>query len=286
MDHWAPDELMADVLRAAKKKAHLPVLDLLLRGALAGGLLACATSFALIAVSQGMSATAGALLFPVGFVMLILLGFELVTGNFATLAAAWLDRRISLHRVLRNWLWVYLGNLLGGVAYAALFYAVVTNMGTNKGGPLGEQIRLLAQNKTIGYSALGAAGWTLAFIKGALCNWLVTTGSVLAFVSRSTVGKILAMWMPITTFFALGFEHSVVNMFVIPVGMMLGATVSARQWWIWNQIPVTIGNLLSGVLLTGAALWYTHARRRPERIELETEVLVGSTSEFEETPGH
>jgi formate/nitrite transporter FocA (FNT family) len=113
-----------------------------------------------------------------------------------------------------------------------------------------------------------------------LCNWMVTIGTVLAFVSRSTAGKIFAMWLPITTFFALGFEHSVVNMFVIPAGMMLGAPVSTAQWWFWNQIPVTIGNILSGAVLTGAALWYTHSRRRQEKIELETEVLVAEASEF------
>ena len=87
---------------------------------------------------------------------------------------------------------------------------------------------------------------------------MVTLGAVLALASRSTVGKIVAMWLPILTFFAQGYEHSIVNMFVIPAGKFLGAPVSLYQWWVWNQIPVTLGNIVSGVLLTGLALYVTY----------------------------
>ena len=83
----------------------------------------------------------------------------------------------------------------------------------------------------------------------------------MAFTSRSTIGKIVAMWLPITIFFAHGYEHSIVNMFLIPTGMLLGAPVSVKQWWWWNQIPVTLGNILAGALLTGIALWYTYGRK-------------------------
>jgi len=96
---------------------------------------------------------------------------------------------------------------------------------------------------------------------------MVTVGAVLAMVSRSTVGKILAMWLPIMTFFALGFEHSIVNMFVIPVAMLFGAPISIRQWWFWNQLPVTVGNIVSGALLTGLALYLTHSPKRILSIE-------------------
>jgi formate transporter len=86
----------------------------------------------------------------------------------------------------------------------------------------------------------------------------VTIGAMLAMVSRSTVGKIAAMWLPIMTFFALGFEHSVVNMYVIPSGMMLGAPISLGQALLWNLLPVTLGNFLAGALLTGMALYATY----------------------------
>src|SRR5260370_1303053 len=97
--------------------------------------------------------------------------------------------------------------------------------------------------------------------QGLLCNWMVTRGAMLALTSRSTLGKIAAMWLPIMIFFALGYEHSVVNMFLVPAGMLLGAPVSLRQWWLWNQIPVTLGNLLSGALCTGAAMYLMYAAK-------------------------
>lgn len=264
MDNVLPADAISDALRAAEKKAGLSVRDLLIRGALAGVFLGYATSLVFVALAQGLPALVGAIVFPVGFVMLVLLGLELVTGNFALLPAALLDRRISSRAMLRNWTWVYIGNLAGSMFYALLFYAAITSFGTNNGGALGDQLRLVAQKKTLAYAAIGASGWGTAFLKGILCNWMVTVGTVLAFASRSTAGKVLAMWLPITTFFAHGYEHSVVNMFVIPAGMLLGAKVSTGQWWMWNQLPVTLGNIVGGALFTGMALWYTYARK-PER---------------------
>lgn len=266
MDFVAPHEAIADALRAAEKKCSLPVRDLLIRGILAGAFLGYATSLVFVALSQGVPGIVGAIIFPVGFVMLVLLGLELATGNFALLPAALADRRIGLGAMLRNWAWVYAGNLLGSVLYALLFYLAITNWGTNNGGALGDQLRQIAQKKTLVYAALGGAGWGTALLKGILCNWMVTVGTTLAFVSRSTAGKIFAMWLPITTFFAHGYEHSIVNMFAIPAGMLLGAPVSAAQWWLWNQIPVTLGNIIGGAVFTGVALWYTHGRRQEQTL--------------------
>ncbi len=257
MDYVNPVELVQEALRVAKKKAALSTCDLLLRGFLAGAFLAYATSLVMIVLSQGLPPIVGALLFPGGFVMLVLLGLELATGNFALLPAALAAGEVSLGKLLRNWGWVYLGNVLGSVFYAALFYLAVTNCGASAGGPLGDLLKQTAQRKTLAYMALGGSGWTTALVKGILCNWMVTIGAVLAMVSRSTVGKVVAMWLPIMTFFAHGYEHSIVNMFVIPAGMLFGAPVSVRQWWLWNQIPVTLGNIVSGALLTGLALYVT-----------------------------
>lgn len=264
MDYVPPAQIVSDAISAAEKKAQLPVRDLLIRGALAGGLLGYATSFVFVALSQGLPGLVGAIIFPVGFVILVLLGLELATGNFALLPAALMDRRIGFGALMRNWTWVYIGNLLGSVAYALLFYVAITNFGTGNGGPLGDQLRAIAAKKTLAYLALGPAGWGTAFVKGILCNWMVTLGAVLAFSSRSTLGKVVAMWLPITTFFAHGYEHSVVNMFAIPAGIMLGAKVSFGQWWLWNQIPVTLGNIVGGASLTGIALWLTYAAKTPE----------------------
>ena len=257
MDYVTPNEVMEEMLRAGKRKAQLAAGDMLLRGALAGAFLGFATSLVFVVQTQGVPPIVGAILFPVGFVILVLLGLELATGNFAILPPAVAAGEITLGRLLRNWFWVYTGNLLGSTAYALLFYLAITNCGMNNGGPLGDLLRAAAQKKTLGYLAAGGAGWSTALIKAVLCNWMVTVGALLAMVSRSTTGKIAAMWLPILTFFAQGFEHSIVNMFVIPAGMLLHAPVSFGNWWLWNQIPVTIGNIISGSLFTGLALYST-----------------------------
>lgn len=121
----------------------------------------------------------------------------------------------------------------------------------------------VAEAKTVGYAQLGAWGMTQASLKAVLCNWMVTLGVVMALTSASVVGKTVAMWLPILTFFAQGFEHSVVNMFLNPAGIIFGAKVSLADWWLWNQIPVTFGNLVGGLVFTGLALYATHHRKRP-----------------------
>ena len=97
-----------------------------------------------------------------------------------------------------------------------------------------------------------------AFVKAILCNWMVCLGVVMAMCSASTIGKIAAAWLPVVIFFGQGFEHAVVNMFVIPTGMLLGAKVSLFDWWVWNQIPVTLGNLCGGLPFTGLFLYWTY----------------------------
>jgi formate/nitrite transporter len=258
MDYVPPKEIVLEAVRTAKAKSALSIRDMLIRGALAGAFLGYATSLAMVVTSQGLPPIAGAILFPAGFVMLALLGTELATGNFALLTAGLLAGEVPFRKLVRNWTWVYLGNLIGSVLYAGLFYLAVTNCGKTPGGALGDLAVQAAQKKTLAYMALGAAGWSSALVKAILCNWMVTIGAVLAMASRSTIGKVLAMWLPIMTFFALGYEHSIVNMFLIPAGMLFGAPVSAGKWLLWNQLPVTLGNILSGALCTGLAFYVTY----------------------------
>ncbi len=270
-DYVSPKELLQESVQLAKKKSELSVSDMLIRGLLSGAFLGYATSLAMLVTSQGLPPIVGAILFPVGFVMLALLGLELVTGNFAFLPVGALAGTVSLGRLLRNWCWVYLGNLIGSLLYAGLFYLAITNWRTGNGGAVAELLKQAAQKKTLGYAALGASGWALALVKGILCNWMVTIGAMMALVSRSVVGKIAAMWLPILTFFGLGFEHSVVNMYVLPSGMLLGAPISMAQALIWNLLPVTLGNLVAGTLFTGMALYATYATEsvpaaRPEEL--------------------
>ncbi len=263
MDNLTPAEVFTESLQLARNKAQLPVGTMLIRGALAGAFLGYATSLAILIGTQGLPPIVGAILFPVGFVMLVLLGFELATGNFALLPIAVLDGEVTWSSMVRNWVWVYLGNLIGCLLYAGLFYLAITNLRSSDGGTLAAAVRQIGEKKTLAYMAAGGRGWTAALIKGILCNWMVTVGTVLALVSRSTIGKIAAMWLPILTFFALGYEHSIVNMYVIPAAMLSGAHVSVRQWWLWNQIPVTLGNVIGGAIFTGLALYLAHGTRKP-----------------------
>jgi formate/nitrite transporter len=287
-DYVNPKELLQEAVQLAKRKSDLPARDLLIRGILAGAFLGYATSLAVVVTSQGLPPIVGAILFPVGFVMLALLGLELVTGNFALLPAGVMAGTVGVAKLLRNWGWVYVGNLIGSVLYAALFYLAITNWRTGNGGAIADLLKLAAQKKTLAYVTLGPSGWATALVKGVLCNWMVTIGAVLALVSRSTVGKIAAMWLPIMTFFALGFEHSVVNMFLIPSGMMLGAPISVGQWVFWNLLPVTIGNLIAGTLLTGLALHATYptaAASAASQVQVSTATQDGHQAAFADAAG-
>jgi formate transporter len=259
MPYVKPDAVLEQMVQVGAQKSRLPVQDLLVRGFLSGALLGFATTLAFTASSQTRVGLVGALVFPVGFVMIVLLGLELVTGNFALVPLAVREGRTSLAALLANWGWVFLGNLVGSAFYALLFTATLA-----PDSDMARQIASVADAKTLGYARLGGHGLAIALAKGILCNWMVTLGVVMALTSQSTIGKIAAMWLPIMTFFAQGFEHSVVNMFVIPAGMLLGARVGPGEWWLWNQLPVTLGNVVGGMIFTGLALHITH-RKTPAR---------------------
>ncbi|MEK3699998.1 formate/nitrite transporter family protein [Paenibacillus sp. FSL R10-2199] len=274
MDYVKPSEVLTSMIEAGKTKAELGIMQLIVRGSLGGAILACATTLAFTATAQTKIPMVGALLFPVGFVMIILLGLELVTGSFALVPLAVLEKRTTIKRMLGNFFWVIIGHLIGCAVYAALYGLTITKMGTDMSNPLIQTLISTSEAKTTAYKSMGAEGMTLVFIKAMLCNWMVTLGAVMAMTSKSTSGKIFAMWLPILTFFGQGFEHTVVNFFVIPAGMMLGANVSFADWWIWNGIPVLIGNFAGGLLFTGILLYLSQKSFKP-----------GASSEAGLTPG-
>ena len=255
MAYVRPDAVLEGMIQAGVNKAKLGFKDLLIRGILSGALLGFATTLAFTATAQTGLGIVGALIFPVGFVMIVLLGLELVTGNFAVVPLGVMDGKTKMANLLFNWTWVFAGNLIGGILYAVLFAKTLS-----PAAPLTRMIIGVTEAKTLGYAKLGYDGLMIVFVKAILCNWMVTMGVVMSLTSQSTSGKIFAMWLPILTFFGQGFEHSVVNMFVIPAGMILGAQVTFADWWLWNQIPVTLGNILGGFVFTGFALYLTHKK--------------------------
>lgn len=256
MDYVKPDQLVSNISAAGKKKTELTSFKILLKGILSGAFLGYATTLAYTAATQTGLDIIGALVFPTGFVMVLLLNLELVTSSFAMIPLAFMRREANILPMFRNFALGFSGNLLGSLFYGVLFYIYVTKFGhlDVSSSALAQKIIAVAEGKTLDYKALGGDGYVVMFAKALLCNWMVTMGAVMAFTSQSTVGKIAAIWIPIFIFFAHGFEHAVVNMFVIPTGMMLGADISFGDWWTWNQIPVTIGNLLAGILFTALPL--------------------------------
>ncbi|HEY0793411.1 MAG TPA: formate/nitrite transporter family protein [Chthoniobacterales bacterium] len=265
MDNIKPVDAIETMVVAGATKGVLPAKDLLIRSALAGAILAFATSLAVVGTVQTGVPLVGALIFPVGFAMIILLGLELGTGSFALVPVAALDGKFGLRTVLGNLGWVLLGNLLGSLLYAVLLWASLTDCGHGQDTTgVAAKLIAIAQGKTLAYAKFGAAGWLTAFIKGIICNWMVCLGVALPMTTTSTSGKVLAAWLPIFAFFAQGFEHSIVNMFVIPAAMLFGANISIADWFVWNQIPVTLGNLIGGMVFTGLALYYTY-RKAPGR---------------------
>ncbi len=260
MDYVSPSKLMDEVTSLSVKKATLSPTRMVLAAFLSGVLLAYATALA-FKVSDGLPAGLSALVagatFPVGFAMIVLLGMELVTGNFAVLTVGVVRGKVAPRDLWRSWGWVTLGNLLGSLFIAFLLAVVLTEAFVQDAGPLGARLIAVAESKTLAYEHAGVNGWGTAFVKGLLCNWMVALGTVLGLSSTSTLGKIAAVWLPVATFFALALEHSVVNMFVMPAAMLLGANISVGQWLFWNQLPVTLGNVVGGAVLTGLLLHFT-----------------------------
>jgi formate transporter len=255
MDYVRPAEVAKSMVEAGQTKLALPASTLLVRGILSGAILGAATSLAFNGAFSTGQPLVGAIIFPVGLIIIVLLGLELVTGSFALVPLPYVRGEARGGAVIANCSWVFLGNLIGSIAYGVLIAVALTDMGAIEPAGVAARIIAAAEAKTTGYAAYGFAGLLTVFVKAMLCNWMVCLAVVLAMSTTSTIGKIATAWMPVFIFFAQGFEHSVVNMFVIPTGMMLGAKVTIADWWLWNQIPVTLGNLVGGFCFTGFALY-------------------------------
>ena len=159
--------------------------------------------------------------------MLYLFGFDLLTGVFVLCPLALIDKRpgVTLAGVLRNWGLVFIGNFAGAFTVAVMMAIVFTFGFTSPPDKVGQVIGTIGEGRTVGYAAHGAGGMLTLFIRGMLCNWMVSAGVVGAMISTTVSGKVIAMWMPIMLFFFMTFEHSIVNMFLFPSGLLLGGKV-------------------------------------------------------------
>jgi len=267
MSYLVPSEFVTKMVDAGESKIFMSTRDTLIRAYMAGAILALAAVFAITVAVQTGSPLVGAMLFPVGFSMLYLMGFDLLTGVFVLTPLALIDKRpgVTIGGVLRNWGLVFVGNLAGALTVAFLMAIVFTYGFSVEPNEVGKKIAGIGVSRTLGYEKYGAAGMLTLFIRGMLCNWMVSMGVVGAMISTSVTGKVIAMWMPIMLFFAMVFEHSVVNMFLFPSALMMGGAFSIMDYIIWNEIPTVLGNLVGGLAFTGLTLYTTHVKTAPKR---------------------
>jgi len=271
MSYLVPSEFVTKMVDAGESKVFMSTRDTVIRAYMAGAILALAAAFAVTVTVQTGYPIIGAILFPVGFSMLYLLGFDLLTGVFVLAPLALIDKRpgVTAGGVLRNWGLVFVGNFAGAFTVAVMMAIVVTFGFSTPPDKVGTTLAGIGVARTLGYEAHGAAGMLTLFIRGILCNWMVSTGVVGAMISTSVSGKVIAMWMPIMLFFAMTFEHSVVNMFLFPSGLLMGGHYTFVDYMLWNEIPTCLGNLIGGLTFTGLTLYTTHIRTAPKR-DLDT----------------
>ena len=292
MDYVLPNELVDGMIAAGGKKATVSVKNLLLRGFYSGAILGLAVILALTVGIQSKMPFLGSVLFPFGFVSIVLFGMELVTGNFALLPMATWAGKSTWGATFRNWGWVWIGNFIGTLVVAIIMAISLTSGGTIDPAADGGMWQKVAQkiislnilNVEKKYEALGSLGFFLAFLRGLVANWLVCLGVTLALVSKSVPGKLLACWLPITAFQTMGMEHIVVNQFLHAAGPILGSGVPYTKVIFWNFLPVTLGNIVGGMVFIGMLFYSTHRtkldnvlpREKDEKLERELAAELGA----------
>ena len=276
MAYLAPSEFVPKLIEAGESKIMMSTKDTLISAFMAGAILALAAAFAVTINVQTGQPLAGAVLFPVGFCLLYLLGYDLLTGVFVLAPlAVWAKRPgCTWGGVLRNWGLVFVGNFAGALTTAVMMAIYWTFGFAAEVDPVGQAMAITGEKRTLGYAAYGAAGWLTIFVRAVMCNWMVSTGVVGASMSSTVSGKVIAMWMPIMLFFYMVFEHSIVNMFLFPTGLMLGAKFTIADYLLWNELPVVLGNLVGGLTFTGLMLYSTHYRTSPKRNAAELKIAA------------
>lgn len=256
IDAYTPAKMAELVEGIGVKKAALPTVPTLMLGLLAGAFIAFgAMFFTLVMTNQymglGSARLLGGIAFSLGLILVVVGGAELFTGN-NLIVMAWADRKVTTLQLLRNWGLVYISNLSGAVGAAALMYWSGTlSFGD---GAVAETALEIAIAK-INIDPLQA------FIRGILCNVLVCLAVWLCFAAHHVAGKILAIVFPISAFVALGFEHSVANMYFIPLGMLISGGDITVMDFLNNLVPVTLGNIVGGGVFVALVYWAIYLRK-------------------------
>lgn len=247
-------QLVSDV---GVRKAKLPFLQLWMLGMLAGAFIAFGAMFFTLVMTGndlgfGVARWIGGIAFSLGLILVIVGGAELFTGN-NLIVMAWADSNITTRQLLRNWGYVYAANLVGALGSVVLvWYSGTLDLG---GGAVGRTAAAIASAKL-------ELSFVEAFVRGILCNTLVCLAVWLCASSRNVSGKILSILFPISAFVALGFEHSVANMYLIPIGMLAGGGGMDLLAFASNLFPVTLGNIVGGSVFVAIIYWIIYLRGR------------------------
>jgi formate transporter len=238
----SPKELSGAISALGMKKANTRFWQLTLLGILAGLYVSFGSMLYMVALAEGLGKVVGGLVFSVGLVLVLIAGAELFTGNVIMLVGT-ITGLFALSSLLRNWVAVYIGNFVGSVLTAALIW---------RSGLLGD----VAALNGLGDIAVSISDLKLSLtfeqcvIRGIFCNMLVILAIIMATMAKDIVSKILCIVIAIMTFVACGFEHCVANMFLIPLGLTAsGAGLSGQLTMFANILPVTLGNIIGGILI-------------------------------------
>ncbi len=253
-----PGEIAQATVAAGKVKASIAPDKLMILGFLAGAYIAFGGLLAVIVgggtnvetLGVGIQKLLFAGVFPVGLMLVVIGGSELFTGNCLVVPMAKFAGETDWNGVLKNWIWVYIGNFVGSVFVA---YFLTSATGLFGADPWNAFIIKVAESKV-------NLSWWKLFWRAVGCNWLVCLAVWLSIAAEDIVGKIWAIWFPIMGFVAMGFEHSIANMFFIPAGMFAGANVTLVQFLLANLLPVTVGNIIGGMILVAGVYYYLYLK--------------------------
>lgn len=256
VDAYSPKNIAERIDQVGVTKARLPTVPLLALAVLAGAFIGFGAMFFTVVVTGsnwgfGPTRLLGGVAFSLGLILVVVGGAELFTGN-NLLAMAWADKKITTGQLLRNWVLVFLGNFIGAVATAFMLVHSGT-LDIGGGAVLGTAINI-AQAKV-------AIPPVEAFIRGVLCNALVCLAIWLSFAAHQVPGKVIAILFPITAFVALGFEHSIANLYFLPVAWFAGAEGINLSSALGNLLPVTLGNIVGGSLFVALVYWMIYLRQ-------------------------
>lgn len=260
MSTTSPAEIVAAAEKTALQKIGFDTRKTVTLGILAGiyiamgGLLSLLIGYGFPETAQtnpGIQKLLSGCMFPLGLILVVMAGAELFTGNNAVLIPGVLNRKYKWNAVWKNWILVYFSNFAGALFFV---YFMVQLTGVADADPWHSAIIKIATAKT-------SMPWHVVFLKGIGANWLVCLAVWLGMSSQSATGKFIGLWFPVMCFVAIGYEHSIANMFFIPLGMLQGADVSLYDFVIRNLIPATLGNIVGGAFFVGGLYWYAYQKK-------------------------